>query len=354
MEEKRNSPFFSVIVLAYQVEAFISECLNSILLQTFQDMEIIVVIPACNDKTESICEKYKLKDNRIQLIKKENEGQLLNRLAGFGIAKGKYLLCIDGDDWWKANLLEEIYKASERGSFDLIMFGYETVTADRVLNQQFHILQDGHVYKGKEKKIVYEMLVQEKINSIWTKAMTQEVFIRIKEDFSKYTSIRYGEDLLYCLYIIDEAKNILYMDQLLYCYRKREDSVVHTFSPRELEDKKIVILHVEKMMKKWNMTSVYYYEMLYKTVALFFMKFIFRCSTSNLSLVQKKNLLDAIRTDSLYLKSRNYQNKGPDFLKERFFVWLFRRSDILVLLSGSIYCIGKQSKNILKHIKEGF
>lgn len=352
MADKEN-PFFSVIVLAYQVEPFIEECLNSILLQTYQDIEIVIVNPVCTDRTESICRKYMMQDKRIRLIQMENKGQLLNRHKGFMAATGKYLLCIDGDDWWKINTLEEIYTAIKKMPSDLIIFGYEMVSNGKVLKEQRHVFPDGAVYKEKEKRIVYEKLIQGKgINSICTKVLKKELLFRITEDFSRYSSVRYGEDLLFSLYAADAADKILYLDKALYCYRKREDSTVRVFSPRELEDKRIIVDHIDKMMKKWEMDESRYYEMLYRSVFDFYVKVVFRCSTSVLTTAAKKMFFTEVRKDSLYTKSQEYKKWNQSLGKESIFMWLFFKGDIFVLQCGKTYRAVRKIKNKLKYIKE--
>lgn len=352
MTDKEN-PFFSVIVLAYQVEPFIEECLNSILRQTYQDIEIVIVNPVCADRTESICRKYMMQDKRIRLIQMENKGQLLNRQKGFMAATGRYLICIDGDDWWKTNALDEIYAAIKKKPSDLIIFGYEIVSNGKVLKEQRYVFPDGAVYQDKEKTIVYEKLIQgEVINSICVKVMKKELLFRITEDFSRYSSIRYGEDLLYSLYAADAADKILYLDKALYCYRKREDSTVRVFSPRELEDKRIIVEHIDKMMKKWEMAEPRYYEMLYRSVFDFYVKAVFRCSTSVLTTSAKKLFFTEVRKDSLYIKSREYKKWNLRFWKESLFMCLFLRGDIFALQCGKIYHSARKIKNKLKCIKE--
>ena len=351
--EDKGIPFFSVIVLAYQVEPFIGECLNSILLQTYQDLEIIIVNPVCTDRTESICRKYMKLDRRIRLVPMENKGQLLNRQEGFMAARGRYLICIDGDDWWKTNTLEEIYLAIKKEPSDLVIFGYETVGQGKVPVEQLGVFPHEAVYQGREKQTVYEKLIQgEKINSIWAKVMKREVCFRITEDFSEYSSIRHGEDLLYSLYAVDAADKILYLDKSLYCYRKREDSIARVFSPGELADKRVIVQHIIKMMEKWEMVEPVYYEMLYHSLFDFYVKVVFRCSTSGLTTAEKKIFLAEVKKDPLYIKSQKYKNWSRCLWKEALFMRLFYKGDFFVLLCGNVYYIGKQSKNRLMRIKE--
>lgn len=355
MEKEKEIPFFSVVVLAYQVAPFIEKCLRSILYQSFQNIEVIIVNPAGKDQTGRICEDFAVRDRRIRLIQMENRGQLLNRQEGFLAAKGRYLLCIDGDDWWKTDTLQELYDSIRKEPCDLIIFGYEAISNGQIVYQQLQAFPDGSVYEENEKKVVYEKLIQgEKINSICTKAMANKLFQRLTEDFSGYSSMRYGEDLLYSLYIADAAERILYLDKALYCYRKRENSTVRVFSYRELEDHRILFKHILKLMKKWEMTDTAYYEMFYNSAAVFFRRIVFRCSTSDLPIAEKKACYNEIRNDPLYIKTKKYQKRDAGYWKERLFLRLFYKGDILVLFCGNVYRIGKRWKNVYKHIKEGF
>lgn len=342
--EKR--PFFSVIVLAYQVEEYIEKCLDSIIGQTFQDYEVIVVNPYGADKTDKICRRYQQQYSSIRIIRKENEGQLLNRISGFRQAEGKYLLCIDGDDWWLPSALEEIYTALKENPCELLIFNYQRVSNGEV-KINGGILKENTFLSGNEKKVLYEKLIQEDpaVNAMWTKVIARSVFSRITEEFVQYKSMRRAEDLLQSLYIMDEAKTVFYLNRSLYCYRKRKGSMIQTFRSEDIDDMISVTKCTEIYMEKWGMDTQYFYEMLYISAAKFFMDFLYRCCMADLSFGEREKVLKKVRETPLYQKSVKYQKNVEMPLKYRLPAELFQINQVLTLICGFFYRIGRKCKN---------
>lgn len=349
---REKMPFFSVIVLAYRVGPYLSECLDSILNQTFQDYEIILVNPPSDDQTDNICEIYQKRDKRINVIKCDNQGQLINRLMGYSIAKGDYLLCVDGDDWWKPITLETIYTAIQSISCDWIIFGYEKIKNGRNIGSELHIFQNMALFEGEDKKKIYEKLIQgEKLNSAWTKVMSRELFLKTNHNYEEFSSVRKGEDLLYCLYVADAAEKILYLDVALYCYRQRSDSVVRTFSLREITDRTIIAKQIEIMMRKWHMDTIDYYNILCRSMEIFFIQEIFRCSTSSASYKEKMAVFAQIRDSSFYRKNIPFNNTLNISFKYRIFLFLFCINFALLYICGNVYRLGRKIKG--KYMKRG-
>lgn len=342
-----NIPFFSVIVLAYQVQPYIKECLDSILNQSFKNFEIIIVAPSCTDKTEEICEKYFRKYDHISLVKLTNQGQLLNRLAGLKKARGKYLLCIDGDDYWKVNLLKNVYDGLIEQNCDMVIFRYEYTKENEIIPTNSPGFINKAVFEGEEKKKIYSKLIEGKpINEICTKVLSKELFLKINQNFNKYASVRLGEDVIYSMYLADNAERILYLDEALYIYRWRSDSITQIFLPNTLKDKMIVTSVIEEMMAKWEMTEPYYYDLLYQSLAGFFANYIFRCSISVLSYHDRKELLFEIKKNEMYKKSRKFYKYEILSKRIKVFVTLFEINPVLLLYFANGYRFAKRMKKV--------
>lgn len=115
-----NNPEISVIVPVYKVEKDLNKCIDSILLQTFKDFELILVDDGSPDKCGEICDKYEYEDNRIKVIHKENGGVSSARNAGIDIARGKYINFVDSDDWIERESLEVLYKIANETCADIV------------------------------------------------------------------------------------------------------------------------------------------------------------------------------------------------------------------------------------------
>ena len=118
-----NSLKVSIIIPVYNVEKYISECLDSCINQTLQDIEIIIVDDCGNDKSMDIAQEYAKKDSRIKIIKNnQNKGLFLARCEGLKSATGKYIISLDSDDFLDLKACEIAYNAAKDGYYDIIKF----------------------------------------------------------------------------------------------------------------------------------------------------------------------------------------------------------------------------------------
>lgn len=121
----------SVIVPVYNVENYLDKCLESIINQSFKDMEIILIDDGSTDDSGKICLKWQERDNRIIYIKKKNEGPGPTRDFGVSIAKGKYISFVDSDDWIEKDAIESMYNAAEESNADIVMCDINYVVRDK-------------------------------------------------------------------------------------------------------------------------------------------------------------------------------------------------------------------------------
>lgn len=117
----------SVIVPVYQVEAYLARCLDSLLAQTFEDFELILVNDGTRDGCPEIMNAYAAKDARIRILHKENGGLSSARNAGLDVAQGEYVAFVDSDDYVAPALLEDTVRAAEQSGADLVLFNYQLV-----------------------------------------------------------------------------------------------------------------------------------------------------------------------------------------------------------------------------------
>ncbi len=117
----------SVIVPVYQVEAYLARCLDSLLAQTFEDFELILVNDGTRDGCPEIMNAYAAKDARIRILHKENGGLSSARNAGLDVAQGEYVAFVDSDDYVAPALLEDTVRAAEQSDADLVLFNYRLV-----------------------------------------------------------------------------------------------------------------------------------------------------------------------------------------------------------------------------------
>lgn len=149
-----NNPLVSVIVPSYNQSDFLNETLNSVLSQTFDDWECIIINDGSTDETEKVAESYCLKDKRFRYFKKENGGLSLARNKGIELASGKFIQFLDSDDIIDSRKFEIQMKGSEENEADVYISDYNFFEGDittqfenRLSRQQYDLSLDGFLYK---------------------------------------------------------------------------------------------------------------------------------------------------------------------------------------------------------------
>lgn len=213
-----NKIFFSIIIPCYNIELYISKTLDCVLEQTFKNFEVILINDGSTDKTGKILDEYKIKDTRIRVIHKKNEGVSKTRNLGIEKSRGKYIYFLDGDDLIEKNLLEKAYSILENKSVKMFSFGYDT--KDNMNSRNY-------VAEKFSKKIFTS---KEFLNYFLKKEISQSIcsFITKKEFFDKLEfdcDLVDGEDLDFQMKLLLRNNFNLYYDSDIYFhYIRREDS----------------------------------------------------------------------------------------------------------------------------------
>ena len=228
-------PYLSVVVPIYKVEPYLAQCIESILAQTFRDLELILVDDGSPDKCPEICDTYAAKDDRIRVIHKPNGGLVSARKAGARIAQGQYITFVDSDDW----IDEEMYAtmkalADARGADVIITDFFYDRKGD--VTRYFTVQAPGY-YEGEDleqlrQKMIYsgELYKPGIFPVVWNKWFKRELLMPNLEPIDEKISL--GEDMA-CTYpcIIDAKSVELYQERCFYHYRWRPESMISEISP---------------------------------------------------------------------------------------------------------------------------
>ena len=214
-------PFFSVIVPIYNVESYLRRCIDSILCQTFEDFELILVDDGSTDKCGKICDEYKKTDSRIQVIHKDNGGLSSARNTGLKKAEGIYVYFCDSDDWIESNLLESVYNECLKG-YDSIAFGFE---------KDFDTVQQ-YIYEEKSFEnchnfdFICNVFLNWKIAwSACTRVYRSDIIKKFELSFADNRKI-FAEDLYFSLVFYSHAQNCKVISGCYYHYVLRENSIM--------------------------------------------------------------------------------------------------------------------------------
>lgn len=211
----------SVIIPVYNVEKYLSECLKSIVRQTYDNLEIILVDDGSTDCSGKICNIWKSKDSRIKVIHKYNGGLSSARNAGLDIANGKYTVFIDSDDIIAKDTIESLRNALESNKdIDLSVCGIETfVDGDFSYRKPFMRITDG-IYTNTE---YISMILSKKVdNAAWNKMYRTEMIssLRFEEGII-------NEDFPFLSKLLSSCSIISYISKPLYFYRRRRGSITN-------------------------------------------------------------------------------------------------------------------------------
>ena len=213
-----SNPKISVIVPVYNVENYISECLDSIVNQTLKDIEIICVNDGSTDNSPSILKEYASKDKRVKIIDKENEGQGYARKVGLDNAIGKYILFCDSDDYYsELTAFEELYNCAENNKIDLVTFDFFRLVFN---THKFVFLTeeiDKIIFNYKDIKDIY------KVNTSPCLRLYSKSFLDRYDDWYFPKKVFY-EDTPFHFQVLFRAKNIYYYKKPFYVYVKRNNS----------------------------------------------------------------------------------------------------------------------------------
>lgn len=209
----------SVIIPAYNIEKHLPRCLESVLAQTYSNLEILVVNDGSSDGTAAVINKYSEKDYRIKAIHKENGGVTSARLRGVLEATGNWVAFVDGDDSIEQEMFEKLLKNALTYSADISHCGYQMVFPSRV----DYYYNTGKLTQQPENQGLYDLLEGRFVEpALWNKLYHRKLFNGLTDWMDK--SIRINEDLLMNVFLFRQAKIAVHEDFCPYHYILRQGS----------------------------------------------------------------------------------------------------------------------------------
>lgn len=204
-------PEVSIIVPVYNVEKYLKQCIDSILVQTFGDFELILVDDGSPDKCPEICDEYAKKDGRVKVIHKENGGLSSARNAGMKIARGKYILFCDSDDYvnkeWCASLMDTALKVS-----DSFIFGQIIRVRDGIKYTQ-SITAD--LMNSIPREEFLKLHIEARAGFVWNALFCADI---LKEHSIEFSTKVVVEDLPFCLEYIKHVSSLTFCESAEYYY----------------------------------------------------------------------------------------------------------------------------------------
>ncbi|MCM1516389.1 MAG: glycosyltransferase [Paraprevotella sp.] len=217
----------SIIIPVYNTGKYLYKCVESLLSQTLNDIEIIMVDDGSREETAAICDELAVCDNRIKIFHKQNEGVSIARNYGLDRATGKYIGFVDSDDWVDINMFQTLVATIERENADLVYCDATTIWDDgRTEPDSFANFAKSGSMPSKELK---PSELCEIAGSAW-RALYK--FSYLKEHNIRFPEgLKFSEDRIFNLLVLSHASRIYYLKQSFYFRYMRADSCVNSYHP---------------------------------------------------------------------------------------------------------------------------
>ena len=320
----------SVIVPVYNAEEFLRRCVDSVLKQTYDNIELILINDGSADKSGVICDTYAEKDCRVRVVHQKNMGVSAARNAGIDLSTGDYLQFVDSDDYVDGNMTDTLVSAIERNSASLVICGYKMIdAANRECIQSNYSEKEGLYSFSEILNIFDDLCLNLVINTTWNKMYQAQI---IKENSILFeNNLDFGEDLSFNLEVIKKGISFEIISECLYNYIIYNNG--NTLTNKKRENKyEIRKMLFEKQLALYENASQYSYQI--RNLEFDYSKMLI--SIDILQIANNYNLKTyksyhkkarEIRADRVLNKSINYlEFKTPQDLLMNFFIkkeWYF-------------------------------
>ncbi len=326
-EKREEDILYSIIVPIYKVENYLKQCVESLINQTYKNLEIILVDDGSPDRCPAICNDFAKSDNRIKVIHKKNGGLVSARKAGAEVSTGEYVFCVDGDDFVARDMVEKVHNVIKNCEVDVIAFGFYKDIEENENKIQFEY---GYYDKERIKAQIFPYLVEHKSakyfpNAIVWKAYKRDIYV--KEQLSIDNSIKIGEDLVCTKALISKVNSMYIMEDCFYFYRTNCSSMTKEKKPFAWNVPKLIYNHLEESLDK----NYDFSDQLYRNVA----HNVFNVAVSqfyNKELSQeeiKKQIVDNIENDEVY--SKCIKNAKYSSLKGKLMLFALRHKSFFLM-----------------------
>lgn len=256
----------SAVIIGYNSEKYINKCIESVINQTLQDIEIVCIDDGSNDNTFMIMKDYALEDKRIKVYSQKNSGPYIARMYGLNNATGEYVVFIDSDDWIENNMLEEVYDCISKNNLNLVFF--DMVKDDMINNISNHIKlpisSEKIILKKEISDVIYKKCMNNTQFSSPCNKMIKRSYIN-SLDIQQDVKLLYGEDLIFMLELYDKLECTYYIpkEYYHYCSYSKESLSKRHNNDAFFEVHKYLYNIRRVYAKKWSTEKYLYASMLF-------------------------------------------------------------------------------------------
>ena len=234
----QEKALISIIIPVYKVEKYLEKCIQSVIKQTYENLQIILVDDGSPDNCGKICDEYAKKDHRIEIMHKSNGGLSDARNKGLEIAKGEYIGFVDSDDYIESDMYEVLYNLLKQYNVDVSICNFYTVSQGKIAIKN----ADNGIKEYNRIEILKEILLDNNIQSYaWNKLYKKDLFDEIKYPVGK----KY-EDIGTTFYLLEKCNKVVVTGKPEYYYINRQDSIVNNVTETTITD------YIELIMQRYD------------------------------------------------------------------------------------------------------
>lgn len=231
----------SVIIPMYNSEKYITDCINSVINQTYKNIEIIIINDGSTDQSASLCKELVEKDSRVNLINIKNSGVSTARNIGIENSTGDYITFVDSDDWIKENMIELAVEKINEKKADVVMWSFYRNLPNKQIESSFLPFENKLFDKNKDHLFLGSIHARfgkvtessgASVGTVWCKLYQAEIIK--KNNLSFNPALTRAQDVIFSMKALNSAKKIYYFDERLYHYRISDTST--TSGSRFIED----------------------------------------------------------------------------------------------------------------------
>lgn len=218
----------SVIVPIYNAESYLEECIDSIIGQTYNNLEVILVNDGSRDQSLQICKEYEKKDERIIVINKPNSGVSETRNIGLKKSTGDYITFVDSDDFLNIDAYKIAMKYLTNQDYDIIEYSYYSLFPNGNLTKK---QLNNDIAQGSGKILEYLVKGENSVHAVWNKVYKKNIISNLE-----FREFNYSEDYYFNIEVATRAATKIVINDFLYFYRQVPNSLMNSnFSPQKLD-----------------------------------------------------------------------------------------------------------------------
>lgn len=225
-------PRVSIIAPVYKTEAYLDQCVKSVLAQTFEDYELILVDDGSPDNCPMMCDFWAEVDSRVKVIHKGNGGVSSARNAGLDAAQGEYVTFLDTDDFWSDDFLRNAVEIAEEANLDVYLAGSVFWKSEK--KQQTYVIDHTITWDSSQldEQILCQLLEKSYISSCWGMLLRADY---IKQSYFE-SGCTFGEDLRFVFSLIERSGRMMADTKASYYYRDNQESATKQFDEKKIKD----------------------------------------------------------------------------------------------------------------------